>query len=214
MTSTRKRSQPQPQQEKRQIPWLGIIFGIIAVALVGAIAFTGGDSTAGDAEAADVSIDGELPRFQATVGDPAIGMPAPNVTGENFDGDSVSISNDGTPKAIAFLAHWCPHCQAEVPRVQEWIDGGGGVAGVEIYSVATSENELGVNHPASQWLEDEGWTAPVISDDANGSTHLAFGGGGFPYWVFVNADGTVAARTAGELDIGTLEQLLQQIATG
>ena len=212
MTSTRKRPQPAPQQQKRQIPWVGIVFGIVAAALIGAIAFTGGDGSAGDAEAADVTIDGELPRFQSTGGDTAIGMAAPTVTGENFDGDTVSISNDGTPKAIAFLAHWCPHCQAEVPRVQEWIDSGGGIAGVEIYSVATSENELGVNHPASTWLEEEGWTAPVISDDETGSTHLAFGGGGFPYWVFVSADGTVAARTAGQLDIATLEQLMQQIA--
>lgn len=210
MTATKRR--PDPAQQKRRLPWLGIVFGVIAVALVAAIALTGGDGTAGEAEAGDVTISGELPRFQATTGDPAIGMAAPTVSGENFDGEAVTISSDGTPKAIAFLAHWCPHCQAEVPRVQEWLDGGGGVAGVEIISVATAEQELGVNHPASAWLEGEGWTAPVINDDADGSTHLAFGGGGFPYWVFVAADGTVAARTAGELDIATLESLMLQIA--
>lgn len=210
MTTTKRRNEP-PQQ-KRQIPWLGIVFGVIAVALVAAIALTGGDSTAGDAEAGEVTISGELPRFQSTAGDPAIGMTAPTVTGQNFAGDAVTIAGDGTPRAIAFLAHWCPHCQSEVPRVQEWLDGGGGVAGVEIMSVATAEQELGVNHPASAWLEREGWTVPVISDDEDGSTHLAFGGGGFPYWVFVDGDGTVAARTAGELDIATLESLMLQIA--
>lgn len=212
MTATKKGQRQQAGEQKRQIPWLGIVFGVIAVALVGAIAFTGGDESAGGPEAGEVTVSGELPRFQATAGDPAIGMPAPSVTGENFAGEPVSIVNDGTPKAIAFLAHWCGHCQREVPRVQEWLDGGGGVAGVGIVSVATSEEELQANHPASAWLADEGWTAPVISDDEVGSAHLAFGGGGFPYWVFVNADGTVAARTAGELDIATLEALMLQIA--
>ncbi len=211
MTSTRQRASSGATSAKRQMPWLGIVFAVIAVALVAAIALGSGSDETGP-EAADVTVDGKLPQFQATAGDPAVGMPAPAVSGVNFAGDTVTIANDGTAKAIAFLAHWCPHCQREVPRVQEWLDTGGGVPGVAIMSVSTGENELGTNHPASAWLEAEGWTPPVVVDSADSEAHLAYGGGGFPYWVFVDSAGRVVARTSGELDTTTLEGLMQQIA--
>jgi hypothetical protein len=65
-----------------------------------------------------------------------------------------------------------------------------------------------VNFPASSWLDHEGWTVPLIVDDQAGSAHQAYGSGGFPYWVFLNADGTVAVRTAGQLTIPQLEEIL------
>ena len=43
--------------------------------------------------------------------DPAIGEIAPDVTGTSFDGSPVTITADGTPRAIMFVAHWCPHCR-------------------------------------------------------------------------------------------------------
>jgi thiol-disulfide isomerase/thioredoxin len=141
----------------------------------------------------------------------ATGQVAPDVIASDYAGNDVSITNDGTAKAIAFIAHWCPHCQAEVPRVQEWLNNGGGVEGVDLYSVSTSANSGRPNYPASAWLENEGWTVPVIVDDKAGSVHAAYGSGGFPYWVFLNADGTVAARTAGQLTIQQLEELLNAL---
>jgi len=153
-----------------------------------------------------------LPQLLTSVGDAAVGLPAPTITGENFAGEAVAIAADGTPTAIVFLAHWCPHCQTEVPRVQAWLNSGGGVDGVEIVSVSTSVSAARANYPPSDWLEREQWSPDVLLDDATGSVHRSFGGGGFPYWVFLNADGTVAARTAGELDIATLEQFLLEIA--
>ncbi len=64
------------------------------------------------------------------------------------------------------------------------------------------------NYPPSAWLKREGWTAPVIRDDKDSSVLRAYGSGGFPYWVFVNADGSVALRTSGELQIAQLETIL------
>ena len=40
---------------------------------------------------------------------------------EDFEGDAVAITNDGRPKIILLFAHWCPHCQNEVPVVTEWL---------------------------------------------------------------------------------------------
>ena len=78
-----------------------------------------------------------LPTFTATSGDPAIGQTIPTVEGANFAGAPVSIALDGKPKVILFLAHWCSHCQAEVPLMQAWLDAGGAPDGVELISVAT-----------------------------------------------------------------------------
>jgi cytochrome c biogenesis protein CcmG/thiol:disulfide interchange protein DsbE len=141
----------------------------------------------------------------------ATGQIAPDVAGQDYAGSDVSITNDGTAKGIVFLAHWCPHCQEEVPRVQEWLNGGGGVEGVDLYSVSTAANSGRDNHPPSAWLDREGWTTPVIVDDKEGTVHTAYGAGGFPYWVFLNADGTVNVRTAGQLTIVQLEEILNSL---
>jgi thiol-disulfide isomerase/thioredoxin len=142
----------------------------------------------------------------------ANGLPIPNVVGEDFDGEQVTIDRaDNSAKAILFLAHWCPHCQAEVPRVQAWINQTGGVEGVDMYAVATSINSARSNYPPSSWLEREGWTSPIIRDTKDNLVLNAYGSGGFPYWVFVNADGTVAARASGEMPIEQLQAFLESL---
>lgn len=207
-TATKQTKQTKPP---RKIPWPGIAFGVIAIALVGAIVLSG-DEPIGS-EFADVTVEGAIPPFSDPAADPAIGMAAPTVQGIDFDGSAVEIANDGEAKAVLFLAHWCSHCQAEVPRVQAWMDGGGGVDGIEIVSVVTSMNSAQPNFPPSAWLDREGWTAPVIRDDSSSTALAAYGAGGFPYWVFVDADGNVVRRSSGELDIPTLEAFLTEAAS-
>ena len=195
---------------KRNIPVFGIVIGVVAVLLVLAVTLTG---NSGSSEFGEPTVDGDaLPFFQSTAGDIAIGQTAPVVTGQDFDGEAVVVGETGTPTAIVFLAHWCSHCQAEVPRVQEWLNNGGGVEGVKIVSVATSMNSARSNFPPSAWLEREGWTSPVLLDDTDSTALQAYGAGGFPYWVFLNADGTVAARSAGQLDVPQLEAFMNTIA--
>jgi thiol-disulfide isomerase/thioredoxin len=190
---------------------VGIVGGLVVLLLVAAVMF--GSEEVG-AEFGDPEIEGtSLPLFPNTqsIDFSAAGLPAPEVFGQDYSGNDVSITNDGTAKGIVFLAHWCPHCQEEVPRVQEWLDGGGGVDGVDLYSVSTAANSGRPNYPGSEWLEREGWTTQVIVDDQGGSVHQAYGAGGFPYWVFLNADGTVAVRTAGQLTIVQLEEILNNL---
>ena len=214
MTTAKNRTSTRPTSpsKQRKIPWLGIVFGVIAIALVGAIVFSSSDPIG--SEFGDVAITGDpLPPFTDSSPDAAIGLVAPDLSGVDFDGQGVEIRNDGTAKAIAFLAHWCDHCQAEVPRVQEWADSGGGVPGVTVYSVTTSMNSAQPNFPPSAWLEREGWTAPVLRDDIDSSGLIAYGAGGFPFWVFVDADGKVVRRSAGQLDIPTLEAYMTEAAS-
>lgn len=210
-TSTSRKSS-EGSGKRRSIPVLGIVFGVIVVILVAVVLF--GTSEPGS-EYGDPQVDGLLPPMpNAPVDNSATGMAIPTVSGQDFDGNEVAITDDGRAKGIVFLAHWCSHCQAEVPRVQAWLDGTGGMDGVDIYSVSTSMSSSRDNYPPSEWLESEGWTSPVIRDDNDDTVVRSFGGGGYPFWVFVNADGTVALRTSGELSAEQLEQALGALETG
>jgi cytochrome c biogenesis protein CcmG/thiol:disulfide interchange protein DsbE len=148
-----------------------------------------------------------LPDYAGPLDDAAVGLTIPTVTSTAADGTAVDIALDGSPKALLFLAHWCPHCQAEVPVIQDWVDAGGWPADVELISVSTAIDASAPNYPPDDWLAREGWTAPVITDPT-GAVATAYGLTGFPYFVFVNADGTVAGRATGELPIEDLETIL------
>lgn len=192
----------------------GIGGAIVVAILIAAVVFGGSFGAPPSIEeiVGSPQVEGSLPPMGGSnVDSSASGLATPTVVGEDFDGNQVSIDNNGRAKAIVFLAHWCPHCQAEVPRVQQWLDETGGVDGVDMYSVTTAVSTTRTNYPPSSWLEDEGWTVPVIRDDGGNTVLRAFGDGGFPFWVFTNSDGTVALRVAGEVPIQELEAFLQEL---
>lgn len=188
------------------------VVGVLVVVGIFAVVLTSGEEGVSDAEAitGTVSVTGDpLPALEGEP-DPAVGTAAPVVAGEDFDGAPITIGPDGRAKAIVFLAHWCPHCQAEVPVIQEWLDTQGAPSGVDLYSVATSIEPSQPNYPPDTWLEREGWTPPVLVDDGDNTAAQAFGLTVFPFFVFVDAEGTVTARATGEL---TIEQLESYLAT-
>jgi len=192
---------------------IGAIGGAVVLLLIAAVVF--GNEEVGT-EYGEVEVQGEaLPLMpqSAPIDESATGLAYPDVKGEDFDGDTVTIDHtDGRAKGIVFLAHWCSHCQAEVPRVQAWLDSTGGDSDVDLYSVATSMNSGQPNYPPSEWLEGENWTIPVIRDDQDNTVLINYGAGGFPYWVFTNSDGTVAIRTSGQLSTEQLETILATLS--
>lgn len=133
---------------------------------------------------------------------------APAVRGATFDGSPVAIVNDGRAKLVMFVAHWCPHCRAEVPVITEWLRSADLPEGVDLYAVSTSVNPNAVNYPPSDWLEREGFPVRTMADDSAGSAAKAFGVDAFPYFVAISADGRIVARDSGELPIMRMEQLL------
>ncbi|MEZ5340503.1 MAG: TlpA disulfide reductase family protein [Acidimicrobiales bacterium] len=139
--------------------------------------------------------------------DPAIGQTAPTISGQNFSGETVEIKDDGRAKAIYFVAHWCPHCQAEVPLLVSVIDEGLVPEGLDIYLVSTSVDKGRGNYPASAWLDGENWPMPIIRDDNQNQALINYGAGGFPYAVFLNSANQVVARAAGETNRETILQL-------
>jgi thiol-disulfide isomerase/thioredoxin len=189
---------------------------VIAVAAIGAIWLSSGSSGDGSTErpsdlpAASVPAAGApvvsgtpLPPYEPDAStDPAVGQTIPTVTSPTG-----SIELDGTAKMILFLAHWCPHCQSEVPVVQAWVDAGQLPDDVELISVSTAIDPNRPNYPPGEWLERENWTAPVIEDES-GAVASAYGMTAFPYFVFVNADGTVAGRVTGEIPATDLDMIV------
>jgi cytochrome c biogenesis protein CcmG/thiol:disulfide interchange protein DsbE len=204
---------------------IAAIAAAVLVALVVALAAGGGDgdnaaTDGGNADPATtgtVTVSGNpLPEFTDTAGDPAVGMTLPTLEGHDQSGAPMTIGADGRPTMIMFVAHWCPHCQREVPVVQQWVDDGRLPEGVDLVSVSTAIDPSRPNYPPDAWLADEGWTAPVLVD-ADNSAAQAVGLSAYPFFVAIDANGTVVLRTTGELTTDQLDAIastLAQPATG
>ena len=90
------------------------------------------------------------------------------------------------------------------------MDAGSVPDNVDLYSVAAGINAERPNYPPEAWLKREGWTLPVLVDTKN-EVAQAYGLVGFPYWVFVNSDGTTALRISGRISIEELAAVLQAL---
>jgi hypothetical protein len=126
-------------------------------------------------------------------------MQAPMLEGARFSGEPIAVTNDGQGKVIVFLAHWCPHCQAELPRTVAWLGANQLPANVVVYGVATGTSEDRPNYPPQDWLDREGWHQPTLVDDAIGTAAEAMGLSSYPFFVAVNTRGQVVARMSGEI---------------
>jgi thiol-disulfide isomerase/thioredoxin len=107
---------------------------------------------------------------------------------------------------LLFVAHWCPHCQAEVPVVQAWLDSGRLDPSVDLISVATGIDPARPNYPPDAWLAREHWSPPVLVD-GDQAVATSYGLKAFPYWVAVDAAGKVVVRATGELTPDQLDAL-------
>lgn len=201
--------------------WL-VVGGLLVVAGAAAM-WLGRDADPRDAPAvsgptqvsaapdADVALGGDdaLATYDAKLDDdPAVGSPMPVVSGAGYDGAPVELAPDGTAKVIVFVAHWCPHCRAEVPRLVEHLAESPMPDDVELLTVSTSVKPGAEGYPPAAWLAEEGWTAPVLADDELGSAATAYGLSAFPYFVAVDADGNVVERASGELSTERFDALV------
>jgi thiol-disulfide isomerase/thioredoxin len=213
---SRRAAAREAQTSKTSTRWLiPVVVVIIVGAALGAVVLSqsgsAGESPSPAPSATDAGppvIGGDpLPTFSNTVDDPAVGLIAPSVAGHDDAGDAVSIAPDGTPTLVLFAAHWCPHCQRELPLIQTWLDGGGMPPGVDLVTVSTGIDATAPNYPPAAWFERIGWTAPVIVD-STGSVATAYGLSAYPFFVMLDGEGHVVARSTGELTIQALEDLI------
>jgi len=199
-------------ERARVVRTVAVVVGVLVIVggLFGLSALLSGDSLPDDSVAPEVA--GEaLAAFPDSGEDPAAGAEAPDVTGSDYTGAPTAIGEAGTPQVIVFLAHWCPHCQREVPVLRDWVDEGGLPEGVELVGVSTLQDQSRGNWPPQDWLADEEWPGAVLVDRGE-AVATAYGMGGTPFWVFVDADGQVVSRAAGELPASELDARVAAIA--
>jgi cytochrome c biogenesis protein CcmG/thiol:disulfide interchange protein DsbE len=145
--------------------------------------------------------------------DPAVGTVAPVLKGQSFDGTPVTVGPDGHPKLVLFAAHWCPHCQREIPLLATYLKDHPLPSGVELFLVATGTNSAAPNYPPSAWLAKVAWPSPVMADDASFTAADAFGLPAYPFFVALDANNKVVERTDGEISTDDFTQLAQKVLT-
>lgn len=179
-----------------------LVVGLAVVAIVATKSDSNTDevTTASSVEMATVTVTGDaLPAMpEGTATDPAVGAKAPTLIGSTFDGSSLSITPGVRPTVVMFVAHWCPHCQREVPQVVKWLSAGV-VDGVDLRVVSTGTDATLPNYPPSTWLAGEGLDVPTLVDSDTTEGATAYGLTSFPFFVAVDAQGNVTKRMSGEL---------------
>lgn len=204
---------------------VGAVVLVVVVAGIVAMVMSSEDGGSGSVEKVTqeqgtVTVEGEaLPEYPADAGlfadpatDPAVGKTPPTLTGQDFGGGSSTIVPGGSPMIVIFAAHWCPHCQKEIPLIQEWIDGDNLPDGVQVHLVSTGVKADQNNYPPSDWLSTVGWSEQIMLDNPDQSAAQAYGLTGYPYLVFVGADGKVVQRASGELPIEQFATFADDVA--
>jgi thiol-disulfide isomerase/thioredoxin len=209
--------------DSRQLPVFWIVVALLVVAGLVALVVTAPDDkeTAAQQAAAavptyeDVTVDGaELPKWGGAGEDDAIGKQVPTLGGTSFEQMRTTWSgDDGVARAYVVVAHWCPHCRDEVPRLVEWSKDNDVPAGVEIVTVSTAVDEGQPNFPPAAWLTEEQWPYDVMIDDEIGTAAEALGVEGYPYLVFVDRDGVVQERYSGEMPVEEFDAAIAKLAT-
>lgn len=195
-----------------------VVYGVVALVVIAAaaIALLAGNGASssqrvpsGIEQTRPVRVTGEpLPAFGDAAADPAVGVVAPQLRGAAFDGKPVTVAPTGRPQLLLFTAHWCPHCNREMPILGNWLRSGGLPAGVDMTTIATGTNRNLPNYPPSSWIDRFGWTTAVMADSSNGAAAHALGLPGYPFFVVLDGNGRVAARASGELTMPQLEALI------
>jgi len=224
MTTTKARPRPRraapPSKRLPILPLaIGAVIVVLAIGLAIALVAGGEDAspTNGDLAAfAPVTVQGtNLTGFTATEGDPAVGAESPLLVGETPEGTAVEVggTSAGEPTLIAFLAHWCPHCQAELPLLVD-LQEEGAFDDIRTVAVLTGTDEAAPNFPPAEWLQEEGWAGDVLVDDEAMTAATAYGLAGYPFMVMLDADGRVVTRTSGELPAGDVVALVEAASAG
>jgi thiol-disulfide isomerase/thioredoxin len=127
--------------------------------------------------------------------------------GYDLQGRPVTIDPAGEGKAtmVVFLAHWCPHCNREIPVLNKWRESGEVPTGLRVIGITTGSKADQANWPPSKWMTAMKWPFEVMADSEAQEAARAYGVGGYPFMAFVGANGKITARTSGEVPVEQLQ---------
>ncbi len=199
---------------------------LLAIALMAAVSITigvvvvltGNGSSPSVIQTSDsVQVFGDkLPTFTDTGADAAIGATAPSFSTVDFEGNFHEVTGNGGPndtaKVVGIFAHWCPHCQREVPIVSQWLADNQLPDRVEVVAVSSLVNSGRGNYPPSTWFASVDWPGPVLLDSTDNAIADAYGLSTIPYWVVLSPDNTVLDRRSGEIGADVFAGLVDMAA--
>ena len=184
--------------------WIAI-GAVVAVVIVAAMFFSGGRDDDGGftpSPTGTVSID--------RAGGPmlAAGEQVPDFAAPSLGGGPLRWSDvEGTPTVLSIWAPWCPHCRAELPRLEAAVDAR---PGIQLVTVTTAYGaQPGPTPPA--YMAEEGLSFPVAVDDEAQTLLTGFGVQSFPTTYYVAPDGSVVDATTGEVLPEELDAILDDL---
>jgi cytochrome c biogenesis protein CcmG, thiol:disulfide interchange protein DsbE len=139
--------------------------------------------------------------------DPETGKSVAVLKGYDLQGRPVTIDPAGEGKAtmVVFLAHWCPHCNREIPVLNKWRESGEVPTGLRVVGITTGSKADQANWPPSKWMTAMKWPFEVMADSEAQEAAAAYGVAGYPFIAFVGANGKITARTSGEIPVEQLQ---------
>jgi thiol-disulfide isomerase/thioredoxin len=180
---------------------------LIAVVVLGVVAFMGGDQ-------ADGGVTLSAPADVTTTGGPrseplGAGEAVPEFSAPAIGGATVDWADyEGQPVVLSVWAPWCPHCQVELPLVNRVM---ADYPDVRFVTIVTAIGDQ-PGPDAGEFLVENEITAPTAIDDTDRELSSAFGIQGFPTLFFIGSDGAVVHQTSGEVDEDTLRQVIGSLS--
>jgi len=210
-----REEQRRAEARRQRLIYGGVGIAVVIVAVVIAVLSVGEtDDRLGISDVArDVEVEGDaLAPVPEGAADPAVGEPAPLLTGADFDGTPVTVGDRA--QVVSFVASWCPACDAELPEVVDWLEAGGPPEDVDFLMVVTNHDDSRQNWPPQDWFADAGYTGEVMVDDVASTAFRTYGFTATPSWAVIGEDGQVLFRGSGMLDPSRFDELGQLAATG
>ena len=195
---------------------------VVAIAAIFAVLASGGSDTTttttvpsgnGSAVAAEyqpITITGDaLTPLGDSGTDASAGAPGPAMKGYTHAGAPIEVASaKGAPTMLVFLAHWCPHCNREIPRLIDWKEQGLVPDNLRVVGITTASRNDQANWPPSEWIQTMKWPFEVMADSETQQAAAAYGVDGFPFMVILDAQGKVAKRFSGEVEVADLVSII------
>ena len=216
----RKKKQQQTQRKTSTQKAVALLVVVVALAATIAIGLSSGTSAPSvdvgnsaiiTGQFQEVTVQGTpLPTLEQSDNDPTRNTPAPVLSGYDFRGNPISINTpeDTRNTLLVFLAHWCPHCNEEVPKLIDWREKGLIPDNLRVVGITTGSRNDAPNWPPSDWIEEKKWPFEVMADDEKQTAALAYGLNAYPFMAVVDADGNVRTRFSGVVEPTALTEII------
>jgi len=122
----------------------------------------------------------------------------------------VTVTPQGRPMALVFVAHWCTYCKGELKELGEARASGAWVPSAPVVAVPTRHLPF-VSWPPQDELELEPAADQVLVDTSS-SLARRLGVTGVPQWFFTDADGVIRESVTGVLDPDEIDRYLSLAA--